>query len=84
MNLLRLDFGPVLDTMSAAKFSPKQLGICVKLDSARTNILLDHNKLLDQCNATSAETMHLADAVKDTPISTTLFEHGGGSCEALG
>ena len=47
-------------------------------------MLLDHNKLLDQCNATSAETIRVADAVKDTPISTTLFEHGGGSCEALG
>ena len=41
-----------------------------KQESANTKISLLHNGLLVHCNATNAEPMRLADAVKETTLST--------------
>ena len=52
-------------------------------DSAHNKILLLHKGLPVHCNTTNAEPMRPASAKSETPLSTTLQEHGGGSCEAL-
>ena len=53
-------------------------------NSAHNKILLLHKGLPVHCNTTNAEPMRPASAKSETPLSTTLQEHGGGSCEALG
>ena len=75
LDLLGLDFGPVLDTILLLNSVPSSFDVVFKQDSATTNIFLQHRMLLAQCNVTDAEPMRPADAVTVSPISTTLHEH---------